>query len=668
MSQEKVGALFAELRIEDLTPADMRRAERNLDASVRRMDRLPDPRVSVDTDQIAPALERAERQMDGFYRDSAGRLRNSRGQFVRAGEDALDGFGEGLGDGDDVASAMGGWKAAMVAAGALLGVEAAKAMVAGFVGWAERDKETDRLGAALGLSESESDRLGRLAGELYAQAWGESVNDVTRTMQMGMAGGLFDLSDTDAEIEAVTTRMLDMAGVWEQDVGRIAAAAGSMLGTGVARDVWEALDILAAGFQDGANKADDLLDTFGEYSTAFEAMGTDGQTAIGLILQSLGAGARDSDFVVDALKEFGIKGKEGSDEVRDAFAMLGLDAGQLGADVAAGGDRARDALTTVLDALRRTEDPMARNAAAVALFGTKAEDLQDALYALDPSTALDGLDDIGGRMERVSEQVNDNVATSMEEMQRRVRLGFEDWLGSLWTAYESEGWDGVAEALGDDIEALGALWDEHGPAILDGLSEWLNTYGVDIAKDLALILGEAIFVGIKDGFLTVAHPGFLGEFITELGIEAAAKLDHMKGEVADALGGMWDGLTEEFRDSLNGAIDLWNSLELTLPSANIPGLGEVGGWTIDPPHVPHFDVGGTIPGAKGAAMLAVVHGGEVVYNGPQQEAMGRQLAALEQGQRQMAAAIGSGGGSGRTVVYTARPERIARDLMWERAG
>ncbi|WP_225855252.1 hypothetical protein [Micromonospora noduli] len=46
------------------------------------------------------------------------------------------------------------------------------------------------------------------------------------------------------------------------------------------------------------------------------------------------------------------------------------------------------------------KDPVEQRAAAVALFGTKAEDLGDALYALDPSTAMAGLGDLAGATQR----------------------------------------------------------------------------------------------------------------------------------------------------------------------------------------------------------------------------------------------------------------------------
>src|SRR3546814_1665275 len=54
------------------------------------------------------------------------------------------------------------------------------------------------------------------------------------------------------------------------------------------------------------------------------------------------------------------------------------------------------ALDLTLDSLRRMKDPTEREAAAVALFGTQAEDLGAALFELDPSSATKKLGDVGG--------------------------------------------------------------------------------------------------------------------------------------------------------------------------------------------------------------------------------------------------------------------------------
>src|SRR3546814_1114465 len=60
-------------------------------------------------------------------------------------------------------------------------------------------------------------------------------------------------------------------------------AVAKMIKTGLAKNAEEAFDILTRGAQTGANEAEDLLDTFSEYSTQFRKLGLDGKTAMGLL-------------------------------------------------------------------------------------------------------------------------------------------------------------------------------------------------------------------------------------------------------------------------------------------------------------------------------------------------------------------------------------------------
>src|SRR5690606_37294568 len=149
------------------------------------------------------------------------------------------------------------------------------------------------------------------------------------------------------------------------DVGQTSRAVGKMIKTGLAKDATEALDILTAGFQSGANEADDLLDTFSEYSTQFRNMGLSGEQAMGIISQGLRAGARDADVVADAIKEFSIEAVAGSDKIRDAYGELGLNADKMFAALGKGGPEAAKALDITLDKLREVEDPVECNALAV---------------------------------------------------------------------------------------------------------------------------------------------------------------------------------------------------------------------------------------------------------------------------------------------------------------
>ena len=402
--------------------------------------------------------------LKGFGKDLAREL----GQEL----DGLDVGAEGAGDsaGGGFASGFGGAAKAGLAA---VAIAAAAVFAKGFANALDVEKANDKLAAQLGLPPDEAERLGKIAGDLYANAYGESIGEVNEALRAGLQNGLLPEDATNEQIERVTAKALDLSAAFDQDVGESAKAAGQLIRTGLAADADEALDILTRGFQQGGDKADDLLDTVGEYSTLFRNVGLDGEAAIGLLTQGLGAGARDADKVADAIKEFSIRAVDGSEATAEGFQAIGLNAEEMARRIAGGGEDSAAALDETLDRLRAIEDPVARSQAAVALFGTQAEDLGDALYALDPSQAVARLGDVEGAAERMGETLNDNTATKIESFKRKGLQRLTDFIGgTVIPAIED-----LAEWLGPVIEDAGELareglaavsewWDENGPGII----------------------------------------------------------------------------------------------------------------------------------------------------------------------------------------------------------
>jgi hypothetical protein len=71
-------------------------------------------------------------------------------------------------------------------------------------------------------------------------------------------------------------------------------------------------------------------------------------------------------------------------------------------------------------------------------------------------------------------------------------------------------------------------------------------------------------------------------------------------------------LTWPFRAAFNAIADMWNSTIGSL-SWSVPGwVPGIGGNSINVPDIPRFHTGGTVPGAPGAEVLAVLQGGEEV--------------------------------------------------------
>lgn len=461
--------------------ADVRRAEANLSKFERQLSGLTNAKQLIEVDANTEPSEAALK-----------RLRRVSGEAgAEAGDEAGEEFGSNI-----VAALI-----SIPIAGAVIGVgvAAGKALIDGFNDGLQQEVGFDRLQALTGISELDAIRLGRVAGEAYANNFGESVEanmDVTR---LALQFDLISDEQSSRSAQKVIESLSGIADVLDEDVRPVATAVTTLLRTGLAKSADDAFDLLATGAREGVNRSEDLLDTFTEYPVVLARLGLSGQEFLGLLNQGLTAGARNSDVAADALKEFQIRATDASQSSADGFRRLGLDAEDMTARIAAGGESAREGLQIVLDKLRETEDPVVRNAAAVELFGTKAEDLGEALFALDLSTAVDELNGVTGSAQKMFDTLADNDAAKLEGAQRNIEIAADGIKGALAAAF--------SEPLGELADFVSR---NRGPVLqfmLD-LANGAIDFGVSMvnsAADSSIALGEFVsgplreaIIGIRD--------------------------------------------------------------------------------------------------------------------------------------------------------------------------
>lgn len=440
--------------------------------------------ITVDDSGAQSGIRDAERAM----RSGAGRIVDIGEQ---AGEDAGHGIGDGVTDGaeDGSRGAIGALSgiAKGFAAGAV-GAAIGGALMAGMADAMEQEKIAGRLGAQLGATPEEARRYGKLAGRLYADAVTEDFQGAADTISAVMRAGIAPPDATNAQIQSIATNVSDLASTFDLDLGQTANAVGQILKTGLEKDGRHAVDVLTRGLQKMGPRADDIADTFNEYSTIFRQMGLSASDATGLLSQGLKAGARDTDVVADALKEFVLITQGGGKQVDAAFAKIGLSGKEMQKAFVEGGPKARDALDDVFDGLRKIKDPAERNATALQLFGTKAEDTQKALLSLDPSEATDALGKVGGAADEMGKSLRDNASTQIESFKRTMQQNLVDFLGGTVLP--------AVESFKDRfVKTWGGIWSEASASngdIADKLLGVFKILGSRIGSKLAEIAPQAI--------------------------------------------------------------------------------------------------------------------------------------------------------------------------------
>lgn len=262
----------------------------------------------------------------------------------------------------------------------------------------EYNKAVNQMSASTGATGEELDALSESMKNIYAQNLGDDFNDVAEGLAATQKAS--DLAG-DA-LEQATAAGFVLRDTFDYDISESARAASALM-KNFDISAEEAYGLIATGAQNGADKNGDLLDTLNEYSGQFAALGLSADQFMGTLVEGADAGLFSIDKVADAVKEFNIRAKDGSDSSRDAFNSLGLNADQMFAAFAAGGDTAQAAFFDTVEALNGLDDPLKRNQIGVALFGSQFEDLEAGVLpvlgsietaAYDGAAALQQINDV----------------------------------------------------------------------------------------------------------------------------------------------------------------------------------------------------------------------------------------------------------------------------------
>lgn len=355
------------------------------------------------------------------------------------------------------------------------------------------DNAVGQIQAALGVTKEEAEALEQTARNVWKKGFGESLEEVSA----GVIRVQQNMKEIDSsEIENSTRNALALAKSFESDVNEVTRAANNlMVNFGITSQ--EAFDLLAYGAQNGLNFSNELFDNVAEYSGLFKTLGFEADEYFQVLAKGSEKGVYNLDYLNDAVKEFGIRIKDGSATTSDAIATLfapddienfigALEKGgkateeyqqlltkvssetadELVKNLQKGGKsfsdtstilmgimgesqeffdglengslRGSEAMQMVIEKIQALESPADRAAMGVALFGTKWEDLEE--------TAMFSLTNINGELE------------GFDNNMQKVIDAQEQTFGQRWESFTRS----AAAAL----EPLGNI-------LLDLAEEWL---------------------------------------------------------------------------------------------------------------------------------------------------------------------------------------------------
>ncbi|MEH3055553.1 MAG: hypothetical protein PGN13_16370 [Patulibacter minatonensis] len=376
-------------------------------------------------------------------------VRDCRSEFGRIGESAVTSMREGM-DGAEAEARKGGKKLAAQGEEAgrsfgdrlrdgfeavhgkleKAGIAAGAAMAAGTWQAIDREKLSDRVAASLGLSAKDSQRIGKLAGGLYADAYGDSLEQVNSAIGSVISSIDGMRSASDGALKLQTRRALDFSKTFEVDVTRAVQSVGTLMHSGLAKSGTQAFDLLTRASQRvPEHLREDILDASDEYAQFFSGLGFTGEQAFNALVAGSAKGVYGIDKMGDAVKEFAIRAVDGSALTKSAFDGLGLDMGALSNQILKGGSSAQKATQTIVSSLLSVKDPSKQAQMAIALFGTPLEDLNTGEipeFLRGLQGAGNAMDGFAGATDRMGKTLNDNAGTRLEAFKRQALMGIQD--------------------------------------------------------------------------------------------------------------------------------------------------------------------------------------------------------------------------------------------------
>lgn len=279
----------------------------------------------------------------------------------------------------------------------------------------------DMLEVQTGATASQMEVYGSAAKEVFGKGYGENIDEVTNALAR-VKQNMHNIDN--GELSNVTSKAMLLGKTFDSDVNEVTRGANNMMEAfGISAD--KAFDLFTAGGQRGLNFSNEMFDNVAEYSSLFGNMGYSAEEYFGIMERGAKAGVYNLDYVNDVMKEFQIRVKDGSKSTDETFSAMSKSTFDLWESFNRGEATVAEVASAVTAELKGMNDQVTANQLAVALFGTKWEDLEaGAMYAMLGSK--DAMKDFEGATDAASAKVEGSLKNRLISSWRELQVGIAD--------------------------------------------------------------------------------------------------------------------------------------------------------------------------------------------------------------------------------------------------
>jgi TP901 family phage tail tape measure protein len=379
------------------------------------------------------------------------------------------------------------------------------------------------LDAQLGKGSVAAQNAGKVAGELYRQGWGESLEDVANVAS-NVSSVIRGIGEGDLNTVTKATE------VWAQTFD--ADAGESVRGVKVLMEKFglsaqDATDLMTKGMQNGLNYTDELADNLSEYGGRWAEAGTSAQEYFSLLQAGVDSGAYQLDKVGDFLNEFLTSLTDG--RMEQSIGEFSKGTQDVFNSFKDGKATAEDVLNAVIGEMGAITDKTKEASLASTLWSSLGEDnalgMIEALGNVPNSyenikgatdEAADSTMSIGQQWEAFKRTMSGTLGDAFTPFVKGFLDGLTDMTKKFTDFVNNTDWSGLANILGSVgsvvVKAFEAVGNSIQPALdlLKAFSDWFSANSTWIVSALVGIgAGFAVF---KTAQIISTVVGFLQSF------------------------------------------------------------------------------------------------------------------------------------------------------------
>ncbi|WP_302153529.1 phage tail tape measure protein [Eubacterium ventriosum] len=362
---------------------------------------------------------KSAKELAGKIQELSGELKENKSQLEAADKagDKLDATFDDLGDSSENASdgftVMKGAIADLIADGIKKLADAVKNQLVEAM--TSQDQAFNNFQAQTGASTKEMASFRKEIKQLYADNYGESLEDVAEIM--GRVKEQFETTDPSV-LSDITKKAIILRDTFDSDVNETLRGANNLM-RHFGMDADEAFDFIAKGSQNGLDYTDELGDNIAEYGGNFKQAGYSAKEYFQLLENGVKGGAYNLDKVNDSINE--VKNRladgtiEGSLKNFDNSTQLAFRNWQKGKG------QMKDVINAIVKNITNCESETQALSLAATAFGTMGEDAN--LNVVKSLTTLgDSYDDVKGTMEEIDKIKYDDVKNQFAQIGRTLQM------------------------------------------------------------------------------------------------------------------------------------------------------------------------------------------------------------------------------------------------------